>query len=694
MSARTKRPHAGAPQRALARVALSVVLLLAVRPMPAGDSRSLFPAFPGAEGSGAYTPGGRGGKVLFVTTLADYDPGKEKPIPGSLRRALLTKGPRTVLFRVGGNIELKRDLWIGEPFITIAGQSATGGGICLKNASLLIQTHDVILRHLRIRPGDVQHRELDAISCSGQNVIIDHCSTSWAIDETLSTNGNSADVTVSWCLITESLNRSYHHKGAHGYGSLISGPGAISYHHNIYAYHRSRNPRGGDGLLDFRNNLVCAWGDRPGYSGDDRLRLNYVGNVLQPLSWSKSAGYAFLPGGLRPRIYIADNLHESSAPANADNWLLIRPPAGATAEEARERMRAGQPFASADVTTEPAQSAYRRVLDEAGATRPDRDAVDARVVAAIRAGAGRIINSQSEVGGWPRLAAGEAPPDSDDDGMPDAWETAHGLDPRRAADPRGDRDGDGYTDLEEFLNGTSPTQKDAWIDPPAIVAADGQAFIGATRVSMSTRTPGAEIRYTLDGASPDRDSTPYGGPFELKHSATVRARAFSGPQASHSRNVELMRLELLPPQAAAAYRSGLRYEYFEAEKWTGFPVFSGLKPVASGDVPEPTLELRRRDEGFGLRFSGLFRAPRAGLYRFYLRCSPRGQVVVHDAIVESQGRKREHSAPVALEAGLHPFVAQIYFSSDVDKTFEVSVEEPGTPRRSLAGGDLFHVDAP
>ena len=229
---------------------------------------------------------------------------------------------------------MKRDLTISEPFVTIAGQTAPGGGVCLKNYTLELDTHDVVLRYIRVRPGDIQKGEPDAINSSSRNVIIDHCSASWAIDEVLSTNNDSANVTVQWCLITESLNRSFHHKGAHGYGSLISGPGEITYHHNLYAFHRSRNPRVGDSLLDFRNNVIYGWGDKAGYSGDERPKINYIGNYLRPLRYSQTSGYAFLPGGLHQSIYIADNRLEGSPGRTADNWLLILPPKGTTPAQA------------------------------------------------------------------------------------------------------------------------------------------------------------------------------------------------------------------------------------------------------------------------------------------------------------------------------------------------------------------------
>ena len=192
------------------------------------------PAFPGAEGFGKYTIGGRGGKVFEVTNLTDSG-------PGSLREACEAEGPRTVVFRLSGTIELKSELEIEHPFITIAGQTAPGDGICLKNYQFSFDTQHLIVRYLRVRPGDEMREEQDALGGSGDHIIIDHCSVSWGVDETLSIN-KASNLTVQWCMVTESLTKSLHKKGAHGYGGLWGGPGG-SFHHNILAHHSSRNPR-------------------------------------------------------------------------------------------------------------------------------------------------------------------------------------------------------------------------------------------------------------------------------------------------------------------------------------------------------------------------------------------------------------------------------------------------------------------
>ncbi len=420
-------------------------------------------AFPGAEGFGAYTVGGRGGKVFLVTNLNDSG-------PGSLREACEAEGPRIVVFRVGGIIELKSRVRIENPYITIAGQTAPGDGICLKNHPFQVsETHDVIVRYLRVRPGDEVPEEMDALAVAGcEDVIIDHCSTSWSNDETLSVTRDPDRITVQWCMIAESLNRSHHHKGAHGYGSLISGEdGGVTYHHNVYAHHNSRNPRPtGDAdeygfILDFRNNVIYDWGQTAGYNHGEYLQMNYVGNYLKsgPSTQDDERGIAFKVGGVFTRIFLDDNYIDGFPEKNRDNWLMMRPPRDFTEDEALV-IRAPEPFPAGAVKTDPVEVAYQRVLENVGAVLPVRDAVDARIVEEIKTGGGKIIDSQAEVGSWPEYRGGPAPADGDEDGMPDAWEKKHGLNPADASDNSSDADSDGYTNIEEYLNGTDPRAAD------------------------------------------------------------------------------------------------------------------------------------------------------------------------------------------------------------------------------------------
>jgi len=315
-----------------------------------------------------------------------------------------------------------------------------------------------VIRFLRVRPGDEAKKPVDGFSVGegSHHVIIDHCSVSWSVDEALSVSGGDiGNVTIQWCLIAESLNRSVHHKGPHGYGALIRADGDVTYHHNIFAHHGSRNPRPGTwedahkrGLvLDFRNNLVYGWGSRAGYSSSDKAHINLVGNLYRPNASSKTPATAFSVGGRNSTaLHVAGNHLSGATEANRDNWLMI--------EKAAAAVRAAAPFPVAPVTTDVADDAlFEKLLARAGAVLPRRDDADARIVGQIRDGRGRIIDSQRDVGGWPRLVAGRAEADSDGDGMPDAWEVRHDLDPRNPADGATFREQSGYTHLEHYLNG-------------------------------------------------------------------------------------------------------------------------------------------------------------------------------------------------------------------------------------------------
>ncbi|MHC4398483.1 MAG: pectate lyase family protein [Planctomycetota bacterium] len=435
-----------AGQRRLAAVSTWMSCLLLVAHACAAPP---VPAFPTAEGFGATAQGGRGGSVLLVTNLDDSG-------PGSLRAAIDTTGPRMVVFRLSGVIELESTLDVRKPYVTLAGQTAPGDGICVKNHGLTVRTHDVIVRHLRFRPGDEPGPAYRAkgkdfapdavgIGTPSRNVIFDHCSASWSIDECLSVSGEGiTNVTVQWCFVSESLNDSFHPKGPHGYGSLLRCNGNVSFHHNLYAHHRSRSPRPGtygEGsiLLDFCNNVVY---DSAGYSAADPVRMNYVGNFIR-----RPRGAAFSIGGPSTRLYVSGNWLDGAGPLGAGDRRLI---SGGTAANV-----VPEPFPAAKVETTDAEDALDRVLRGGGATLPRRDAVDARVVGQVRSGRGSLIDSQTEVGGWPRYDCLPPPPDSDLDGMPDAWEKTHGLN-AEAADHNGDIDRDGYTNVEEYANGTDP----------------------------------------------------------------------------------------------------------------------------------------------------------------------------------------------------------------------------------------------
>jgi hypothetical protein len=415
------------------------------------------PAFPGAEGFGRYAQGGRGGSVYRVTSLADRG-------PGSLREALSAEGPRTVVFAVSGIIELESDLKVRNGYLTVAGQTAPGIGITLRNHALVVSADHVIIRFIRLRPGDEAGVETDALSVySGDHVIIDHVSASWGNDETLTVSPNPdmaespiGHVTVQWSIISESLNRSVHRKGEHGYGSLVRGGGGsrYSFHHNLWAHHRARMPRPGNyldreidpvgPLMDFSNNVFYNWGQgASGYNADtDSIsRYNFINNYYIPGLDSRGA-LAFDESNPHAEPWFAGNLMDHELPENP--WSLVRLRSPRT-------VRASAPHPNGGLEVETARTAFRRVLAHAGAS-VRRDAVDLRIVNDVLNGSGRIIDNAAEVGGWPEHETRAGPPDSDEDGMPDGWELERGLDPANGADGAVDPDADGYTNLEAYLN--------------------------------------------------------------------------------------------------------------------------------------------------------------------------------------------------------------------------------------------------
>lgn len=294
------------------------LILTLVIPLTAVGVADELPAFPGAEGFGAYTPGGRCGTVYEVTNLNDSG-------SGSLREAVEAKGPRIVVFHVSGNIELQSRIKIRNPYITIAGQTAPGDGICLKNCQMDVSTHDVIIRYMRFRLGDIMPDDSDALGGrGGENIIIDHCSASWSIDECVSFYRNK-NLTLQWCLISESLTFSHHHKGRHGYGGIWGGTNC-SFHHNLLAHHSSRNPRfSGDGdceNVDYRNNVIYNWGFNSAYGGEGG-RINMVANYYKygPATESDCKRRIFeISDPENSKWYIADNFVYGFPAITADNW--------------------------------------------------------------------------------------------------------------------------------------------------------------------------------------------------------------------------------------------------------------------------------------------------------------------------------------------------------------------------------------
>lgn len=407
-------------------------------------------AFPTAEGFGRHVTGGRGGTVYIVTNLNDDG-------PGSLRKGIQQKEVRTIVFEMGGTITLKSTLDINHGNLTIAGQTAPGEGITIKSYPVKVKASNVIIRYMRFRMGDEQGVEDDALGGRGQeNIMIDHCSISWATDENVSFYWNK-NFSMQWCIISEALNRSVHHKGAHGYGGIWGGEQA-SFHHNLIVSNTSRNPRfsGSESvpnseneLVDFRNNVIANWGQNSIYGGE-KGSYNVVNNYFKPGPATASSKRERILNPYQPygRFYVNGNYVEGAPEVNKNNWN------GGIQCEHPEKVKSAKAFSVNNIITASAGDVFDTVLRQAGASHK-RDAVDKRIVQEVTSGnyifRDGIIDSQEEVGSWPVLKQGTAKTDSDRDGIPDDWEKRNGLN-GAANDANGYDLDENYTNLEVYCN--------------------------------------------------------------------------------------------------------------------------------------------------------------------------------------------------------------------------------------------------
>ena len=435
-------------------------------------------AFPHAEGYGRFSLGGRGGDVYHVTTLEDYHPKTDKPVPGSLRLGMLSQeGPRTIVFDLSGTIRLKEELRGTKSYLTIAGQTAPGDGITLRDYTFKLTgetgkpIHDIIIRFIRFRHGDVTKQSGDGLSTNWVNdLILDHISAGWTID-CIHDLRDAARFTMQWSAFAEALNESTHYKnGAHAmlcsYSHLY---GNVTAHHNLMASSRNRHPTLGGGdrtdttaIVDFRNNLVFNWASGTNFG---QCRHNLVNNYYKPgestdykankplrmKSSRATSGVGYLSGNYfagAPKEFNTDNY------TAVDYSLYGTPgPNNKYIGTTRAQWEWKTPFVSGDdkPKTDSPETTYRIVLERAGASLV-RDAVDLRVVAGVKDGTNKLINSQTQVGGWPELKSKPALADTDKDGMPDKWEAANKL---NLADPN-DRNlytlSKTYTNLEVYLN--------------------------------------------------------------------------------------------------------------------------------------------------------------------------------------------------------------------------------------------------
>ena len=466
---------------------------------PTDLPQASIPAFPGAEGGGAYSFGGRGGKVIVVTSLEDNG-------PGTLREACEMGGARTIVFNVSGIIRLKTPLIIRAPYITIAGQSAPGDGVCVAGESVWINTHDVVIRFMRFRRGETYvGRRDDAIGGNPiGNIMIDHVSASWGLDENMSmyrhmyndSTGKqevklgTVNITIQNSIFSEALDT-----WNHAFGSTLGGENC-TFMRNLWADNAARNPSiGWNGIFNFANNVVFNWVHRSTDGGDYTAQYNIINNYYkpgpltpldQPISYrilKPESGRSKLPYVVFGRAHVTGNIIEGNKKVTDNNWdggIQLENKKGdlMSYEQAQPyfaAMKVDKPFPMAPISIIPTQEAYSYVLENAGATLPKRDPVDTRVIEQVRTGKinalknvklpetdfkhrrlpkdsykGGIITDISQVGGYPEYK-GKPYQDSDKDGIPDAWEKQNGLNPKDAGDAAKYRN-DGYTNIEAYLN--------------------------------------------------------------------------------------------------------------------------------------------------------------------------------------------------------------------------------------------------
>lgn len=538
------------------RILLLCVVMLFVGHIDilADESKEKTPAFPGAEGYGRYVTGGRGGTVYHVTNLNDSG-------EGSFRWACEKSGTRTIVFDVCGTIHLQSQLKLRNGNVTIAGQTAPGDGICVADWDFIIAAPNVIIRYMRFRPSDTSGGEPDGLGgTDGKNIIIDHCSVSWSVDECLSVYGNE-HMTVQWCIISQSLRNSTHVKTAHGYGGNWGGKGA-TYHHNLLAHHDSRTPRFGNrptyvqqDTTDFRNNVIYNWSGNGCYGGEG-MKVNMVNNYYkpgpatdgratgshQPLAYricglgvsTNSSDGSYLIWG---KYFVDGNDNPDHPKLIQQNWDMGIYPQISTSNPGytaitKDTMRLHTPLPFTYVTTHTAVQAYEKVLAYAGCCK-SRDWVDQLIVDDTRQrkasftgnGSGNgpgIIDTPYDLKPegaddswtpWPELKMTRSYVDLDGDGMDDNWEDMNGLD---CDDPT---DGnlintEGYTMLEVYMNslvanitndqneGGTPEGFIEYTDPY-----DGAIVIPMTNINLGageiTMTDDGKIRATIKDGKAD-----------------------------------------------------------------------------------------------------------------------------------------------------------------------------------------------
>ncbi len=590
-------------------------------------------AFPTAEGFGAATIGGRGGAVIEVTNLLDRVPnsrGQLVTAPGSLRAALETSGPRIIVFRVSGTIDLNRsEIELSEPFVTIAGQTAPGDGITIKGGFIMVTAHDVVIRYLRFRPGPGGYASqrpngasADGLRIGANNgrraekVILDHVSISWGTDELLDITGEAHDITVQHSLVAEGLNcipAPFWHdeqETCHSKGTFLTGNATnMTLHHNLFAHTQDRNPFFNTGNLDYVNNVVYNYGSPfslvpralPAHANivNNAYRAGVDSLVKRASKYEIRLGHICSPNVTictadQSEVFISGNIGTDQPTGSFRTGQIICPDGNVCPKQRSTR------FSYPPVKTQSAETAYKKVLLKAGASL-HRDAVDSRIVSDVRNGTGHIINTPDEVGGYPILNSTTAPADTDHDGMPDVWEAKYGLNPNDAQDGPIDSTNDGYTNIEKYLNqlaGDSSYGDTLFVTPPPSNENDISGFSLPPSDNIIAAT--ADDSETSDEDEITQNDSPVSLPTENAPSSPNKSLKTKSPPRSQATSSPILSLQKQPKpsQGASSPTSSLSPESTP-------PVIKPTAPTKAGPKITPLIWIPWVTLLLGLGFIGL-----------------------------------------------------------------------------------------
>ncbi len=633
------------------------------------------PAFPGAEGFGKWASGGRGGTVYHVTNLNDSG-------AGSFRDAVSAPN-RTVVFDVGGVIRIGERIIVSKD-ITIAGQTAPGEGVAIYGNGLsFTDANRSITRYMRFRMGVIGTSGKDAVTIAdGTDMIFDHCSISWGRDENFSISGGTGEdpglITIQNCIIAQGLE-------THSCGGLIQDFNGVSIFRNLYIDNDTRNPKV-KGINDYTNNVVYNWDDAAYILGDSEA--NSYANVRNNyfISGPNTGAAAFTRGNLNFHIYADNNWHDANRNGVLDGRLLLQADYGTVDWQA-----APYDYPSVKTMLDPL-TALKVVASQAGASVPMRDKIDTRLAKELLSygTSGQLISNEnnSPMYGIGLLDSGHAPADTDQDGMPDYWEACiAGLNPN-AADHNGDADGNGYTNLEDYLNWLagphSDVQKNAYADidlrafTSGFNAGAAYTVFGATHGTAALLADGYTVRYV-----PDAD---YVGRAEFRFTVddgsvfADTVQLLVSPFGGHP----------LPAVYPAAAVNGLDYAYYEGT-WDYLPDFAALTPVQQGTAANFDISQAPSADGFAYVFEGFIEVPADGQYTFYLYSDDGSKLYIDNGIVVSNDGvhgSQERSGKIALRAGKHSIRVR-YFEKTGSQRLEVRWAGPGFGRQLIGNGVLY-----